>query len=234
MPSTDVIEVADLDLIVPEDDSNPDLGSRRSGPIQELLTKDNFDNMLTVSKGTNEIVIDLDYEIDDGVKSLIFRESPFNEIYNKMVKVEKLKCMDHPVVESVLVAKWSSIQRAYVANIAFYILFLGLLTWHFQKSTNNQEDQSYYILTSNNLDDHDCFWKLFRIILVAIYIIFLGIFEIIQICTLKCQYLSSGNLLENIADWSVILATFSFIMAFLLQLYDVSVIALSIAMLFGK
>ena len=224
----------DLNRIVLEHDANPDLDSRRSGPIQELLTKDNFDKMLSVSKGTNEIVIDLDYEIDDGVKSSIFRESPFNEIYDKMVKVEKLKCMNHPVIESVLVAKWSSIQRAYIANVVFYTLFLGLLTWHFLKSTSNQEDQSYYILTSNTLGDPGWDWKLIRIIIVGIYIAFLGGLEITQMCTLRGQYFSSGNLLENFADWSVILAGFTFIMAFLSKNYDVSVVALSIAMLLGK
>ena len=233
LPNTEVIEVDNLIRPVPEHDASPDF-SRRSGPIQELLTKDNFDKMLSVSKGTNEIVIDLDYEVDDGFKSSIFQESPFVEIYDKMVKVEKLKCMNHPVVESVLVAKWSSIRRAYTANVVFYTLFMCLLTWHFQKSTSNQEDSSYYILTSNTLDDPDWHWKLVRIIFVGIYIVFLASLEIIQICTLKSKYFSSRNLLENMADWSVILAALTFLMAFFFKNYDISVIALSIAMLLGK
>ena len=235
-PNTEVNDDVNLIRRVLEHDANSDVvvGSRRSGPIQELLTKDNFDKMLTVSMGTNEIVIDLDYEIDDGVKSSIFQESPFVEIYDKMVKVEKLKFMNHPVVESVLVAKWSSIQWAYIANVVSYILFMCLLTWHFQKSTSNQEDSSYYILSSNTLDDPDWHLKLVRIIFVGIYTVFLGCLEIIQICALKSKYYSSGNILENMADWSVILASMTFLMAFLFKNYDVSVMALLLLLLFGK
>ena len=85
-----------------------------------------------------------------------------------------------------------------------------------------------------SLDDPDWHWKLVRIIFVGIYIVFLASLEIIQICTLKSKYFSSRNLLENMADWSVILAALTFLMAFFFKNYDISVIALSIAMLLGK
>ena len=94
-------------------------------------------------------------------------------------------------------------------------------------------DQSYYVLSSSTLYDYT--WlKLISVITVLIYICFLFILELIQIFTLKHQYSSSGKWLENLPNWITIISTSIFIIGYLTSQYNVSVPALSIAMLFGK
>lgn len=223
---------------ITDDNPDPEQGSLRSEQLlTDLLTHENLDKMISVSKSNNELLIDLDYEVvvDDatGRKSSIFLETPFTEIYAKMVKSKNLKLMNHPVVESVLTAKWNSIKVAYIFNLVLYAIFVAILTCHFTLSENNPDDQSYYILSSSTHYDYS--WlKLISVIIVMIYICFLFILELIQIFTLKYQYLSSGKWLENLPDWITIVSTSIFITAYLSSQYTVSVPALSIAMLFGK
>ena len=138
-----------IEVLSSEPRDNPEQGSLRSEQLlTDLITKDNLDKMVSVSKNTNELLIDLDYEVvvDDatGQKSKIFRETPFNEIYAKLVESKNLKLMNHPVVESVLTAKWNSIKVAYIVNLVLYAIFVAILTCHFTLSTNNP-GMDYYI-----------------------------------------------------------------------------------------
>ena len=132
-----------------------------------------------------------------------------------MVNGKSQSQLNHPAIEATLLIKWNSVRRYYMTNAVFYALFLADLSSYFVHSDPDYSDP----------------WNVFKLIYTSCYLLFLAGREILQIITLKWNYIQ----FENIIDWVIIISTSVFLIISLGPgNHEMAVNALAFAMLFGE
>ena len=100
-------------------------------------------------------------------------------------------------------------------NAVFYALSLADLSSYFVQSNPDYKDP----------------WNIFKLIYTSFYLLFLASREILQIVTLKWNYIQ----FENVIDWVIIISTSVFLIISLGPgNHEMAVNALAFAMLFGE
>ena len=133
-----------------------------------------------------------------------------------MVNGKSQSQLNHPAIEATLLIKWNSVRKWYLTNAVFYALFLAVLS-------------SYFVVDSD--PDYRDPWNILKLIYTSFYLLFLAGRELLQIITLKWNYIQ----FENIIDWVIIISTSVFLIISLGPgNHEMAVNALAFAMLFGE
>uniref|UniRef100_A0A2P2I232 Transient receptor potential cation channel protein painless-like n=2 Tax=Hirondellea gigas TaxID=1518452 RepID=A0A2P2I232_9CRUS len=184
-----------------------------------------MDNCITTSTGTSEQteddLLDPDYTLDMSYQFLMPPKSEGTskvpEVHNEVAVLfdisqskEHRNAIKHPLIQTLLYAKWRKVFPLYVLNLILYFTFVLLLTTFMYTLKNlrilerMEASGNYTDYTVLQNDIHECQLKRVGLmVFVLIITLYMAVKEIFQI---KFTYISYFRHIENYLEWFLIVA----------------------------